>query len=142
MLLHEIKTKNVRVRRKPRIGRGGKRGYSSGRGQKGQGSRAGHRIRPAERDFIIRLPKLRGYKNKPLSVPNTVIGLEDLETLKDLKVTREALFAAGLIKDAKLPVKILSNGIVSRAFEIAKDKDIKLSASAKEKILQAGGKVA
>lgn len=139
MLLHEIKTNQPRVKRKPRIGRGGKRGYSSGRGQKGQSSRAGHRIRPAQRDLIIRLPKLRGYKNKPFSPPNAVVGLEDLAKIKDGKVTRLALFEARLISNAKAPVKILNNGEVLKAFEIAKD--IKISASAKEKIVKAGGKV-
>ncbi|MBI1839214.1 MAG: uL15 family ribosomal protein [Candidatus Colwellbacteria bacterium] len=48
-----------------RVGRGGKRGTYSGKGQKGQKARAGHRIRPAERDLIQRLPKLRGFRNKP-----------------------------------------------------------------------------
>jgi large subunit ribosomal protein L15 len=48
-----------------RVGRGGKRGTTAGRGTKGQKARSGHCIRPAERDLIQRLPKLRGYKNKP-----------------------------------------------------------------------------
>jgi len=64
MQLHELQPTFPNKDRK-RIGRGGKRGTTSGRGQKGQSSRAGHRIRPAERDFIQRLPKLRGVKNKP-----------------------------------------------------------------------------
>ena len=139
MLLHEIKTKYARDRKRPRVGRGGKRGYSSGRGQKGQGSRAGHRIRPAERDLIIRLPKLRGYKNKPFSEPDAVVGLDDLAALRGAKVTKEALFEAGLLNGSKVSVKILNNGEVSRAFEIAKN--IKISASAKEKIIKAGGKI-
>ncbi len=46
-----------------RVGRGGKRGTFSGRGTKGQHSRAGRRIRPAERDYIQHLPKLRGVGN-------------------------------------------------------------------------------
>lgn len=139
MLLNELKRNTPKDRKRPRIGRGGKRGYSSGRGQKGQRSRAGHRIRPAERDFIIRLPKLRGYQNKPLGEANAVIGLGDLEVIKNGKVTKSALLEAGFIRDIKTPVKILSNGEVSRAFEIAKD--IKVSAAAKEKIVKAGGKV-
>lgn len=138
-MLHLIKTNNERDRKKPRIGRGGKRGYSSGRGQKGQGSRAGHRIRPAERDLIIRLPKLRGYKNKPFSAPNEVIDLSELSKLKNSRVTKTALFEAGMTTREKTPVKILNNGQVSRAFEIAAD--IEVSASAKEKIIKAGGKI-
>ncbi|MCX7589885.1 MAG: uL15 family ribosomal protein, partial [Patescibacteria group bacterium] len=70
MRLHELKVK--KQKNKKRIGRGGKRGTYSGRGQKGQKSRAGRRIRPAERDIIIRLPKLRGFKNKPNKKPKTI----------------------------------------------------------------------
>ncbi len=139
MLLHQIKPNSPRDEKKPRVGRGGKRGYSSGRGQKGQKSRAGHRIRPAERDFIIRLPKRRGYKNKPIRLPATVVGLDDLETLQDLRVTKELLLSSGLVKNAKAPMKILNNGEVKRAFEIGKG--IEVSAKAKEKIIKAGGSV-
>jgi len=63
MQLHELQPLHKNGCKK-RIGRGGKRGTTSGRGTKGQKSRAGHCIRPAERDFIQRLPKLRGFKNK------------------------------------------------------------------------------
>jgi large subunit ribosomal protein L15 len=59
MQLHELAPTH-RSKDKKRIGRGGKRGTFCGRGSKGQKSRAGHRIRPAERDLILRLPKLRG----------------------------------------------------------------------------------
>jgi len=64
MQLHELQPDSPNKTRK-RIGRGGKRGTTSGRGQKGQKSRAGRRIRPAERDLIQSLPKLKGVKNKP-----------------------------------------------------------------------------
>jgi len=62
-MLHEIKLEKPNKTKK-RVARGGKRGTTAGRGQKGQKSRAGRRIRPAERDLVNRLPKLRGYKNK------------------------------------------------------------------------------
>jgi large subunit ribosomal protein L15 len=64
MQLHELKPFHPNKKQR-RVGRGGKRGTTSGRGTKGQKARAGHRIRPAERDLIQRLPKLRGFKNKP-----------------------------------------------------------------------------
>ena len=63
MQIHELRQK-TKSRAKTRVGRGGKRGTFSGRGTKGQKARAGRRIRPAERDLIQRLPKLRGLKNK------------------------------------------------------------------------------
>jgi ribosomal protein L15 len=57
------------------VGRGGKRGKTSGRGGKGQTARAGNKRRPEIRDFIKRIPKLRGrgkqglrsIQNKPSS---------------------------------------------------------------------------
>ncbi|KKU11931.1 MAG: hypothetical protein UX16_C0001G0027 [Parcubacteria group bacterium GW2011_GWB1_45_7] len=63
MQLHELKPTTVNKGKK-RIGRGGKRGTYSGKGMKGQKSRAGRRIRPAIRDLMQRTPKLRGAKNQ------------------------------------------------------------------------------
>ena len=63
MQLHEIKPVHKNESRK-RIGRGGKRGTYSGKGMKGQKSRAGKKIRPAVRDLIQRTPKLRGSGDK------------------------------------------------------------------------------
>src|SRR3990172_2549421 len=138
MRLNDVKPKHPGKDKKPRIGRGGKRGYSSGRGQKGQKSRAGHRIRPAERDLIIRIPKLRGYKNKPRSAPNVVVNLSALERLTENVVTKDVLVKNGLLKKPNLPVKILDGGEIKRDVEI---KGIPTSAGAKKKIEAAGGKV-
>ena len=63
MQLHELKPIH-KLKRKKRIGRGGKRGTYSGRGIKGQKARAGRRLKPVIRDLIKRYPKLRGYKFK------------------------------------------------------------------------------
>ena len=60
MQIHNLKNPNKK--RKKRIGRGGKRGTYSGKGMKGQKSRAGHRIRPQLRDIIKKIPKRRGYR--------------------------------------------------------------------------------
>jgi len=122
MQLHQIKPSHRQYPR-PRIGRGGKRGIYSGRGMKGQKARAGHRIRPAERDLILRLPKLRGFKNKPLRPKLPVINVGDLERLGKLP---------------SYPVKILGKGETKKIFHI---KDLPLSKSAREKIIAAGGTV-
>ena len=59
MQFHTLKRKTPN--QKPKVvGRGGKRGKTSGRGTKGQNARAGHKKRPELRDFIKRVPKLRG----------------------------------------------------------------------------------
>jgi large subunit ribosomal protein L15 len=66
------------------VGRGGKRGKTSGHGHKGQSSRAGHKIRPEMRDIIKKLPKLRGHgKNRSRTVrtnriPVTAVNLSVL----------------------------------------------------------------
>src|SRR3989344_5256957 len=83
---------------KKRIARGGKRGTYSGRGIKGQKSRAGHRIRPAERDLIIRLPKLRGFKNKSLVPKPDVLTVGELAALGLVEITREALIEKGVLR--------------------------------------------
>ncbi len=63
MQLHTLQP-IYKLKAKKRVGRGGSRGTYSGRGQKGQKARSGHKIRPAERDLIQRLPKLRGIGNR------------------------------------------------------------------------------
>ncbi|KKU19004.1 MAG: hypothetical protein A2119_02275 [Candidatus Colwellbacteria bacterium GWA2_46_10] len=62
MQLHTLQPTH-KSRGKKRIGRGGKRGTYSGKGIKGQSSRAGRKIRPGTRDLIQQIPKLRGSRN-------------------------------------------------------------------------------
>ncbi len=59
MQFHTLKARTKR-RHARQVGRGGTRGKTSGRGTKGQNARAGHKKRPEIRDFIKRVPKLRG----------------------------------------------------------------------------------
>jgi large subunit ribosomal protein L15 len=130
-----------------RIGRSGKRGSYSGRGQKGQRSRSGHRIRPAERDIILKLPKMRGFRNKPKRDVPEVFNLGMISSKfkshakagATLELNRALLQSAKLIsKDYKGIIKILGTGDI--AFPIA-IKGFEISASAKAKIEKAGGKV-
>lgn len=127
---------------KKRIARGGKRGTTSGRGTKGQKSRAGRRIRPAERDYIKKIPKLRGYRFKSkfhYSVVNT--GDLDKKFDKGSKITPAVLFERGLVSKVggRLPeVKILGDGNIMKNLII---EGCAVSASAKVKIEKAGGSV-
>lgn len=127
MQLHNLESKFNRTAK--RVGRGGKRGTYSGRGMKGQKSRAGRRIRPAERDLLIRIPKLRGYRNKPLQDRSMVVNVGDLEKRVSGEVVNK--HTLGL-------VKILGNGEVKKAFMV---EGLKVSKSAKKKIEKVGGKV-
>ena len=72
MQLHDIKRKTPN-KKAPLVGRGGKRGKTSGRGTKGQNARAGRKKRPEIRDFIKRMPKLRGYAFKSFQERSTPI---------------------------------------------------------------------
>ena len=137
MLLHEIKPKHHGKEKRTRVGRGGKRGTTSGKGTKGQKSRSGRRIRPAIRDLIQRLPKRRGYANKPLEAGNQVINLKDLEKVSGV-ITLASLIKARVVKTGEKRIKILSNGEIKKAVEI---KGIPVSAEARKKIEAAGGKI-
>ncbi|MBU4348625.1 uL15 family ribosomal protein [Patescibacteria group bacterium] len=134
MQLHNLSIKCIKPKR---VGRGGKRGKTAGRGTKGQKSRAGHRIRPAQRDFLIRLPKLRGYKNNPTSQPNLILNLDELEKIKGEVVNRASL-KAYFGKKFRNEIKILGNGKIKKAIKV---EGIKISKIAKDKIEKAGGSV-
>lgn len=106
-------------RRARRIGRGGKRGTYSGRGIKGQRARAGAKIRPAERDLLQKIPKLRGYKFKSFRPKPAVVNLGTLERhfKQGETVSPQTLLARGLVHKIKgrLPrVKILGGGELTK----------------------------
>jgi len=135
MQLHELK-KEYKTKKKRRVGRGGKRGTYSGRGLKGQKSRAGAKIRPAIRDLIMKLPKRRGFKFKSIQEKPSVVNLDLLDKYfkKGEVVSPAALFQKGLItkEHNKLPkVKILGGGELKHKVII---KDCLVSQKAREKI--------
>lgn len=145
MSLHDIfKGDKKRVQR---VGRGGKRGTTAGRGTKGQRSRSGRRIRPALRDLIIRIPKRRGFRNKPKSDKPVVLNLSDLKgrtkllmgDSKHMILTRDALRAAKLVdKKFNGGIKLLGNGDIDFPMTV---RGVEVSKSAREKIEKAGGKI-
>lgn len=141
MKLHELKPK--RAVRLQRIGRSGKRGSYSGRGQKGQRSRSGHRIRPAERDILLKIPKMRGFRNKPKDVAPAVINLNTLAKKfaksSGAVIDRASLREVGLIKkDYKGKIKVLGSGEISFPATFS---GLELSTAAKAKVAKAGGMV-
>lgn len=148
MQIHELSS--IKSKNKKRIGRGGKRGTTSGRGTKGQKSRAGHVIKPALRELVLRIPKRRGFRNKPKFAKPVVLKLADLETKlgrlaekgKAVELNQATLKQVSLIPSGfkKGTVKVLSGGEISIPLTVGKD--VKVSAAAKAKIEKAGGKVA
>ncbi|MFE7505470.1 MULTISPECIES: 50S ribosomal protein L15 [Promicromonospora] len=126
---------------KTRVGRGeGSKGKTAGRGTKGTKARyqvpAG--FEGGQMPLHMRLPKLRGFKN-PFRVEFQVVNLDKLSELfpEGGTVTVEDLVAKGAVRKGQ-PVKVLGNGDITVKLEIAVDR---VSASAKEKILAAGGTV-
>lgn len=140
MQLHEIKPIHKRKRPK-RIGRGGKRGTYSGRGIKGQKSRAGRKTVPPIRQLIKKYHKLRGYKFKPRGERPAIININALEKNfeKGSLVSPQVLLERRLIRRIKgrLPkVKILGVGKMTKKMTI---KGCQFSESAKKKIEKVGG---
>lgn len=145
MQLHQLGL--AKNKSKKRIGRGGKRGSYSGRGVKGQKSRAGRRLRPAQRDLIMRLPKRRGFANKPKQSKPIVFNLSDLlftlkaytGTKSPVTLNKDFLKQAELLgSDYRGEVKILGDGEIDVPVIV---EGIKVSKSAKSKIEKAGGEV-
>lgn len=128
------------------VGRGGKRGKTSGRGGKGQSARAGNKRRPEWRDIIKRVPKLRGRgknSNKGFQIKPLIVSLATLEATFNTKdvINPQALASKGLVstKSGKIQaIKILGNDDITKAFTIS---GCAISDPAREKIVKAGGSV-
>lgn len=142
---NNLKRKNPNTKSKT-VGRGGTRGKTAGRGTKGQNARAGHKKRPEIRDFIKRIPKLRGRgKNINTSVWSkyAVVNLGDLNNLckNGDTVSPETLVKHGVLKLSKgdLPkVKILGTGSLDKKLEFV---NCLVSSSARVAIEKAGGSI-
>lgn len=147
MQSNKLKPKTTRTK-SPRIGRGGKRGKTAGRGTKGQNARAGHRKRPEMRDLIKKMPKLRGHgKNRARTVRiRAAFAPVNLSTLEGVfktgdTITPAVLAKAGVVttRAGKMPrVKILGTGELTKALSIS---GCAFSVSAKEAIEKAGGSI-
>lgn len=132
----------------PRVGRGGKRGKTSGRGTKGQNARAGHKKRPEMRDLIKKIPKLRGHgQNRSRTVrprisyaPINLAALEMAFNAGDT-VTTATLTQKGLtsLRGGRVqPVKILGTGTLTKKLSLS---GLVISETAKAAVEAAGGSV-
>ncbi|MCP4750250.1 MAG: 50S ribosomal protein L15 [Proteobacteria bacterium] len=129
-------------RRRVGRGAGSTLGKTSGRGHKGQNSRSGSKRRigfeGGQMPIHRRLPK-RGFKNI-FRQEYSIVNLGDIVECKKIDrsgvVNIESLIKAGLVRNDKLPLKILGDGTVEGALTIEAQK---FSASAEKKILDSGG---
>lgn len=148
MQLHSLLPRTKNIKNAP-VGRGGKRGKTSGRGGKGQTARAGHKIRPEVRDLIKKFPKRRGHgKNRARTVKAnrisvSAVNLAALESAYKAgeTVSPASLLAKGLVRRTKgrpPVVKILGTGELTKELVI---KGCALSAVARAAIDSAGGTI-
>jgi large subunit ribosomal protein L15 len=142
--LHNLSPAPGSNRERKRLGRGpgSGTGKTSGKGHKGIKARSGHhgpgggkpQFEGGQMPLTRRLPK-RGFTNPFRQEPN-VVRLDQLALLGG-EVTPDALRAAGLVK-RQGPVKVLANGELTQAVTV---RGLKVSASARQAIVAAGGKV-
>ena len=125
---------------KARVGRGeaGRGGKTAGRGTKGTKARyqVPERFEGGQTPLHMRLPKLRGFKN-PFRVEYQVVNLARIAELfpDGGTIGVDDLVAKGAVRTGHL-VKVLGTGEITVAVQVTAHK---FSASAKEKIEQAGG---
>jgi large subunit ribosomal protein L15 len=124
------------------MGLGSGTGKTAGKGHKGQKARAGHSVSPyfegGQMPLSRRIPK-RGFSNFRHATNYQTVNVKDLEERFEAgaELTVDELYAARLVTSPGKPVKILGDGDLSKALTIKADA---FSASAKEKIVSAGGK--
>lgn len=134
------------LKKRKRVGRGGKRGGKSGRGAMGQKSRSGSNselsatFEGGQMPLVRRIPR-RGFNNKQFADVVEVINLRDLEAKFDngSEVNKLTLHEKGVLKGAqKVRIKLLGKGALTKKLTVHVDL---VSKSAAEAIEKAGGKV-
>jgi len=143
MQLHQIKP-TIKSKNSKRVGRGGKKGTYSGKGMKGQKSRAGRKLVPAIRGIIKKYHKLKGYRFGTINKEK--ITTINLNLLNDKFNENEIVSPITLIEkklirkiSRRIPlVKILGDGEITKLLIF---EDCRFSKSAEEKIKKAGGKI-
>jgi large subunit ribosomal protein L15 len=145
MNLADITKKAGGQKKRKRVGRGhgSGRGKTSTRGHKGAGSRAGSGgatlLEGGQMPLFRRIPK-RGFSNAPFRTEYAIVNVSELEARFEAgtHVTAQAMHEAGLIRNFRLPVKVLGQGAISKKLDVEAGK---FSKSAEEKIKTAGGTV-
>lgn len=138
---HHLRPAVGAKKERTRVGRGeGSKGKTAGRGTKGTKARYQVRVglEGGNLNSIMRAPKLRGFKN-PFRVEYQVVNLERLAELypKGGDVTIADLVIKGAVRKNE-KVKVLGTGEIEVKLNVAVDK---VSSSAEQKIVAAGGSV-
>jgi large subunit ribosomal protein L15 len=142
MDLSKLKPAEGSTHSKKRVGRGHGtgQGTQAGRGHKGAQSRSGYSFKRGfeggQMPLHRRVPK-RGFHN-PFRVEYAVVNLDALAErfAEGADVTPDLMRAIGLVRDARLPIKVLARGEMSKKLSVQAHK---FSGKAAEKIAAAGG---
>jgi large subunit ribosomal protein L15 len=150
MMINDITAKVGKYKARKRVGRGkyGARGKTSGRGQKGAGSRSGTATRfqfeGGQMPFFRRIPKF-GFTNAPFKTQFWIVNIGDVARhpnfAKGGDVSTESLIKAGLVRDDSRELKVLGgvgeDGLKARLNVTA----ARITAAARKLVEGAGGKV-
>ena len=142
MRLHELSPAPGSAKKAFRVGRGAGsgNGKTAGKGHKGQNARSGGGVRPGfeggQMPLQRRIPK-RGFNNI-FAKQYAIVNVSDLNRFEDgAVVDGEALVNAGILNKVYDGVKVLGNGELNKKLTV---NAVKFTASAKQKIEEAGGK--
>ena len=144
MKLHELSPAAGSAKDAWRKGRGpgSGNGKTAGKGHKGQNARSGGGVRPGFEGGqfpIYRQHPKRGFNNARFATEYAIVNVEDLNRFVDgTVVDMEVLLAAKIIRKPMDGLKVLGNGEITKKLTV---KAAVFSATAKEKIEAAGGKV-
>jgi large subunit ribosomal protein L15 len=143
MRLNDLAPEKGQRKKRKRVGRGvaSGTGKTAGRGSKGQNARSGGGVRPGyeggQMPIHRRLPK-RGFKN-PFKKMFAIVNVQDLNRFEaDAVIDEVAFIKSGLVKGDRDGIKILGNGEINVPVTVRINK---ISASARQKIEAAGGKI-
>lgn len=143
--LHHLKPASGSKKQKTRVGRGeGSKGKTSTRGNKGTKARKNVSLGFAGGQLPVhmRIPKLRGMKNKKKKIKNQVLNLDKIVTLypNGGKVTLDDLIKKRALRNKILPFKILGS-LKTNLNVILEIYANSFSSCASKKIIKAGGTI-
>ncbi len=142
MMEHQVAPSKGARKNRNRVGRGDAAGQGStaGRGNKGQKSRSGGGppvwFEGGQLPLIKGLPMKRGFHNR-FKTYYSLIKIETLENFDEgERITPELLLEKGYLRNLNQPVKIVGDGVISKALTVVA---AKFTQSAKQKIEAAKG---
>jgi large subunit ribosomal protein L15 len=142
LLINTIRSPKGATKKRKRLGRGAGSGHgqTAGKGDKGQLARTGGKVRAGfeggQTPLYRRIPK-RGFTSITKR-PTAIMNVGDLEKIDLTEITLNALHACGRVKGRNDRLVILGTGELKKALKVVAHK---ITPSAQEKIIAAGGSV-